>query len=248
MSLRPRIALVTGAAQGIGRGIANALAAAGHVVIVSDIDEAAAQVVAREINESGHEARAAFLNVRNESDFELAVSQALDLGGVDILVNNAALTKAGHWQEIDVAEWQDVLDVNLRGTLFGCRQVAPGMIERGWGRIINLTSGAGLGGGRSVQGVHYATSKAGIAQLTRYIAYDLAPKGITVNAISPGATDTPQIAFVPENMMKALLAGVPMGRLAQPSEIGAAAAFLASDAASFITGAILDVNGGAMMR
>ena len=164
-------------------------------------------------------------------------------------VNNAAVTIARSFFEVDQSEWDDVIATNLRGTYFGCRVAGLHMRERGRGRgrIINLTSIAGQRGA-SVNGVHYAASKAGIVAITRFAASELAPFGVTVNAIAPAAIDGPSVAAVPAETIEAMVKTIPVGRLGRPEEIAALVAYLASDEAAFVTGATYDINGGMLMR
>ncbi len=232
----PRLALITGGAQGIGAAIARALHARGHRIAIADIDLARAEALARELG-----GVAVRLDVRSKEDFAA-------LGPVDILVSNAALTRAQPFQSITQEDWDGLMAINLRGFLFAVQQVAPGMQARGWGRILSLTSIAGQRGGAQVQGVHYVASKAGLLGMMRYFAYELAPYGITVNAIAPGPTVTAQTALVPPERIAALTAQIPVGRLGTADEIGALAAYLASDEAGFVTGATFDINGGLLMR
>jgi 3-oxoacyl-[acyl-carrier protein] reductase len=166
---------------------------------------------------------------------------------VDILVNNAARTAGGSVWEIDADEWDDVLAVNLRGVLFGCQIAGPPMREQGFGRIVNLASLAGQQGGL-VTGAHYAASKAGIVVLTKILARELAPHGVTVNAVSPAAISGPVMDALPSGRVEELARTIPVGRVGRPEEVGALIAFLASDEAGYITGATLDINGGLFMR
>ena len=240
-SLGGRSAVVTGAAQGIGEAIARALHAAGAEVVLADVDAAGVERVAGEL---GERARAAQVDVRSRS------SLAALLDGVDdpdVLVNNAAVTIGRSLWEIEEAEWDDVLAVNLRGVFFGCQLAGQGMKRRGRGRIVNLSSLAGQQGG-TVAGAHYAASKAGIGVLTKIFAQELAPHGVTVNALAPAAVRTPVMATLPVEMLEAVQASIPVGRFGEPDEIGAVAAFLCSDDAGYITGATIDVNGGLFMR
>jgi 3-oxoacyl-[acyl-carrier protein] reductase len=168
-------------------------------------------------------------------------------GEVDVMVNNAARTVSQSFWEIEQDDWDDVLAVNLRGVFFGCQLAGEHMRERGRGRIINLSSLAGQQGG-AVAGAHYAASKAGIIVLTKILAQELAPHGVTVNAIAPAAVRTPAMDGIPEDRLEALRQRIPVGRFGEAAEVAALAAFLASDEAGYITGATLDVNGGFFMR
>ena len=159
----------------------------------------------------------------------------------------AARTVVRSFWEIDPDEWDDVLATNLRGTYLGCRVVGAYLRDRGSGRIVNLASVAGQAA-RAVTGVHYATSKAAIVALTRHAATELAPHGVTVNAVAPAAIDGPMVASVPPERIEAMLKTIPVGRLGRPEEVAALVSFLASDDAGFTTGATYDVNGGMLMR
>jgi 3-oxoacyl-[acyl-carrier protein] reductase len=241
-----RVALVTGAAQGLGAAIARALHAAGHRVALADLDPAKAQAVAEGL---GDGALALALDVRDPASVGAAVAGcAAALGPVDILVNNAARTQARDFFAITAEEWDDVLAINLRALLFTAQAVAPGMIERGWGRIINLTSVAGQRGGPQVQGAHYAASKAGIVGMTRTMAHLFAPNGVTVNAIAPGPVLTEQTALAPPEKLAMVKAQIPAGRIGRAEEVGSLAVWLASEDAGFVTGATVDINGGLLMR
>jgi 3-oxoacyl-[acyl-carrier protein] reductase len=237
-----RTAVVTGAARSIGEAIARRLHADGDRVVLADIDvERAARVAA----ELGEHAVAVDHDVRELASWERLLTEA---GPVDVLVNNAARTESRSFWEIDVDEWDDVLATNLRGTYLGCRVLGASMRERGHGRIVNLASISGQAG-RAATGVHYATSKAAIIALTRHAASELAGSGVTVNAVAPAAIDSPLVhqLLTPERI-EAMLERIPVGRLGRPEEVAAAVAYLASDAAGFVTGATLDVNGGMLMR
>ena len=241
MSLEGRTALVTGAAQGLGEAIARALAADGAAVVLADVNDEGARRVAAEL---GGSARAVHVDVRERASLERALAQS---GRVDILVNNAARTAGGSVWEIEQEEWDDVLAVNLRGVFFGCQLAGPAMQERGWGRIVNMASIAGQQGG-AVAGAHYAASKAGIIVLTKIVAKELAPHGVTVNAIAPAAVRGPVMETMPAERLEAVRRTIPVGRFGEPEEVGALAAFLCSDDAGYITGATVDANGGLFMR
>lgn len=234
-----RTAIVTGAAQGLGAAIARRLAADGDRVLLADVALEGAEAVAAEIGGEAVEH-----DVRSLASWERLLEAA---GSVDVLVNNAARTEFRSFWEIDVEEWDDVLATNLRGTYLGCRVVGAQMRDRGSGRIVNLASVAGQRGA-SATGVHYATSKAAIVALTRHAATELAASGVTVNAVAPAAIDGPQVAAVPPEKLEAMLRTIPVGRVGRPEEVAAVVAFLASDAAGFVTGATWDVNGGMLMR
>ena len=240
--MSPRVAVVTGAARGLGEGIARRLHADGYRVLLADVDAAGAERVAVEL---GTPAEAVEHDVRSLESWEALAEQ----GGsdVDVLVNNAARTEIRPFFEIPLDEWDDVLATNLRGTYLGIRVLGVRMRERGHGRIVNLASIAGQHG-RSVTGVHYATSKAAIVALTRHAATELAPHGVTVNAIAPAAIDGPMVASVAPERIKAMLETIPVGRLGRPEEIAAIVSFLVTHEAGFITGATIDANGGMLMR
>jgi 3-oxoacyl-[acyl-carrier protein] reductase len=247
-SLAHRTALVTGAARGLGVAIARGLAQAGARVVLTDVAVDGVQAVARQLADAGHATLVVKLDVRAESDFQQAFDAAGDrFGGVDILVNNAAVTPHRSIWDITVDEWDEVMAVNLRGVFFGCRVAARHMQPRGWGRILNLSSLAGQQAS-SVTGAHYAASKAGLSALTRAFAQELAPHGVTVNTISPAAIRGPSLDELDAAAQKKFLATLPVGRFGDENEVAAAAVYLASDQAGFVTGSTLDLNGGRLMR
>ncbi len=237
----PRTAIVTGAARGLGEAIARRLHADGDRVVLADVNLAGVEELAAEL---GSGAAAAELDVRRLESWERLLAETAE---ADVLVNNAARTEFGSFWELDLDEWDDVLATNLRGTYLGCRVVGARMRDRGSGRIVNLASVAGQRGS-SATGVHYATSKAAIVALTRHAATALAGSGVTVNAVAPAAIDGPMVALVPPEQLEAMVQTIPVGRLGRGDEVAAAVAYLASEAAGFVTGATLDVNGGMLMR
>ena len=233
------VAIVTGAARGIGAAIARRLQADGYDVALTDIDLAGAERVAGEIG-----ARALEHDVRELESWERVLAE---LDHVHVLVNNAARTEFRSFFEIDLDEWDDVLATNLRGTYLGCRVVGARMRDRGAGRIVNLASDAAFAASGG-SGAHYAASKAGVVAVTRRAATELAPYGVTVNAVAPAAIDGPLARDVLRDRLEEKLADVPVGRLGRPEEVAALVSFLASNDAAYLTGATLDVNGGVLMR
>ena len=240
-----KVALVTGAARGIGEGIAVRLAAQGARVVVTDVDAAGAAAVAAKI---GASAVSRELDVRDRASFADAVGATLArFGSLDILVNNAALVIRRPFFEIDDAEWDDVLAVNLRGVFLGCQLAGAHMREQGGGRIVNLSSLAGQQGS-AVNGVHYGASKAGILALTKSIARELAPFGVTVNVVAPSTIGGPQVDALEPAIRDGLLRSIPVGRIGRIDEVATLVAYLASDEAGYVTGATFDINGGSFMR
>jgi 3-oxoacyl-[acyl-carrier protein] reductase len=259
-----RAAIVTGAGRGLGEAIAAELAARGARVLLADIDADAAARAAEEIAAQVSGLRDPKGAPRPEGPGPIAESAALDVadwdafgalvadfharaGRLDILVNNAARSVARSFWEIEPEEWDEVMAVNLRSVVAGCRAAGPIMRAAGWGRIVNLGSLAGQQGGVA-NGAHYAASKAGIGVVTKIVAGDLAGSGVTVNAVAPAAIEGPVMDALPAERQAAIAAQIPVGRAGRPEEVAATVAFLASEEAAFITGATIDVNGGLHMR
>jgi 3-oxoacyl-[acyl-carrier protein] reductase len=234
------IAIVTGAARGIGEAIARRLLTDGFEVALADIADAGP--IASDLGEG---ASAQELDVRDLVSWERLLA-ALD-GEPYALVNNAARTEFRSFWEIPVDEWDDVLATNLRGAYLGCRVVGAALRERGRGRIVNIASDAAFAAS-GASGVHYAASKAGVIALTRRAATELAPYGVTVNAVAPAAIDGPLARSLLGDRADEKLGDSPVGRLGRPEEVAAVVSFLLSDDAGYMTGATLDVNGGVVMR
>lgn len=244
MELTGDIAIVTGGGRGIGAAICRAFAGAGARVVVADIDAAAAMTAAGGLPQP---ALAVETDVAApESVAALAATVLERFGRIDILVNNAGICPLTAFDAITPDEWDRVLAVNLKGAFLCSQAVLPAMIAQGYGRIINISSVAGKMGGVLV-GAHYAASKAGLLALTFCLARAGAPAGVTVNALAPATVETGLTRGWPDEQRAALARSFPVGRLGQPEDVAAAALFLASRQAGFITGEVLDVNGGFLM-
>lgn len=243
-NLHGRVAFVTGGAHGIGRAVGQALYNAGAAVVFADIDELGAAGSAREL---GDRALGTFIDVANSDAVQAAVDRAVGVfGSVDILVNSAGICRRGRILEISEAEWDEVIAVNLKGAFLCCKAVAAHMIERGWGRIVNIASIAGKIGGLMV-GLPYAASKGGVLALTKGLARELAEHGITVNAVCPSLVDTDMARIFAPADIENYLKGVPLHRLATTEDIAHAVLYLCSPGAAYVTGEVLDVNGGLLM-
>lgn len=243
-----RVAIVTGAGRGIGRAIAQKLAGSGARIVVSDIDSKNAQSTARALDEKFGSAIACRVDVSDERSVESLMEKTLKtFGQVDFLVNNAGIMFRTRILNLSAEEWEQVIKVNLTGPFLCVRAVLPEMKKRKFGRIVNISSSAG----RSVStlgGVHYTASKAGLLGMTRAVAKEVAPFGITVNAVCPGLIDTEMVRkTTSKKELKTFLASFPVNRIGTPEDVGNLVVFLCSDKASYITGASLDINGGDLM-
>lgn len=245
-----RIALVTGAAGGVGAHISRALHSAGRRVLLGDLDVEAAEKEARSLSPDGTSAAPIKMDVSHRESFEEAVAQSRALWGETpaILVNNAAVTRAADVMSLTQKEFDEVLTTNIDSVFFGCQVLGKEMTADGFGRIVNLSSLAGQNGGTATGG-HYAVSKGGILTTTKIFARELAPHGITVNALAPGPHDLPVVhRTVPSERMDDMIQSIPVGRLGDPGFLGRTAELLTSDDAAFVTGACWDVNGGLYLR
>jgi 3-oxoacyl-[acyl-carrier protein] reductase len=244
--LKGRIALVTGASQGIGRACALELARAGATVALAARNETKLAEVAAEIEAAGGQAAIFRLDVSSEESIKSGAKAVLErFGKVEILVNNAGITRDGLMMMMKRADWDDVLGTNLTGAFLVTQAVLRPMLKNRWGRIINISSVVGRTG--QAGQVNYAASKAGLIGLTRSMAREVASRGITVNAVAPGYIETPMTAVLDEKLRTAMLAAIPLGRAGTDADIAQSVAFLASEAAGYITGHVLDVNGGMFM-
>jgi 2-hydroxycyclohexanecarboxyl-CoA dehydrogenase len=242
-----RVALVTGGARGIGRAIALELAAAGCAVAIGDLLAGEAETVTAEI---GRNAIAVPLDITDSAAVAAAVATVGErLGPVDIAVNNAGWDELRPFLETDEPFWDRVIDINYKGCLRVTKAVLPGMVDRGWGRLVNIASDAGRVGS-SLESV-YAGAKGGVIAFTKTIAREVARSGVTANCVCPGPTRTPLLEGMAgeggDRFVDALTRAVPMRRLGEPEDIAAAVAFLASDRAGYVTGQTLSVSGGLTM-
>jgi 2-hydroxycyclohexanecarboxyl-CoA dehydrogenase len=246
MDLTGKHALVTGGASGIGRGIALRLARDGADVALFDLNGDGLQSVAREVERCGRRAAALVGDVSDAASVRaLATEMRRTLGPPDILVCSAGICTFVPFLQMDDATFDRMLSVHMRGTFLCCREVAPDMIAAGRGRIVNIASVAGLNGGGAGL-AHYAAAKGGIIGLTKALAQELGPSGITVNAIAPGLIDTPMVrgSGMADDFIRQIGQRVPMRRVGQPDDIAAACAYLVSEEAGFITGQVVSPNGG----
>ncbi len=242
MTLKGRVALVTGAGSGIGEATARRFAAEGAVVVVNDVDVERARAVAGAIQKAGGQVQAVGANVTRRDEVERMVAGAVsEFGHVDVLINNAGINRDAMSHKMTEEQWDQVLAVNLKGTFLCAQAVLPRMRERGWGRVVNTSSVGALG---NIGQANYSASKAGVIGLTRTLALEYAKYGVTVNCLAPGAVMTPMLAGVPDAIKEKITAQIPMGRIAGPAEIAGVHAFLASDDAGYITGQVIFVDGG----
>lgn len=247
-SLKNKIALVTGARRGMGKAHALALAAQGATVVVTDIDLAECQKVAEEIKSKGGNAAAHKLDVSSPDDVNIVFDAVVkESGRLDILVNNAGIYQPKAALDLTPEEWDKTITINLKGEFLCAQRAAKEMVKNKWGRIINIASvasgqvGVGIAGG-----VHYTASKGGVLGMTEALADEWAQYGINVNAIAPGAIDTPMAntAQMKKEDLEAIMNPIPLKRIGRPEEVSAAVVFLASEEASYITGSTVYVDGG----
>lgn len=244
-----RVALVTGAARGLGACIARRLHDQGYRVALTDLDEEGAVKAAADLDPEGRATVGLALDVRDKSAFATVRDQLVDRwGAVHVLVNNAGLAKAESLMDISPDSFGEIVSANLDGTFFGCQVFGAYFAEQGYGRIVNIASLAGQNGGTAT-GAHYAAAKGGVATLTKVFARELAPHGVTVNAISPGPQDLPAVRdIVPPDELAAIERSIPVRRLGRPEFIADMAVLFSADHADAVTGACWDANGGLYMR
>jgi 3-oxoacyl-[acyl-carrier protein] reductase len=241
-----RTALVTGASRGIGRACALVLAAAGHRIAVAGRSREKLEETAGEIRSGQAEAFVAEMDMSAPESIANGIAKtAKEFGRIDILVNNAGITKDGLAMRMKHADWDIVLQTNLSGPFFAVQQVLPGMMRERWGRIINITSVVGEMGNAGQ--ANYAASKAGLIGLTKSLAREIGSRNITVNAVAPGFIETDMTHGLSAELRQTMIDNTPLKRIGTAAEVASAVKFLASDEAGFITGHVLDVNGGIYM-
>jgi 3-oxoacyl-[acyl-carrier protein] reductase len=246
MSLAQRVALVTGASQGIGRACALKLAAEGAAVAVAARNQEKLNEVVQQINTAGGKAAAFPMDVADENQIKSAFKSALaQFGKIDILVNNAGITRDQLVMRMKRADWDAVLNTNLTSAYLCIQQVIGSMLKQRWGRIINVTSVFGQTG--QAGQANYAASKAGLIGLTMAIAREVGSRSITCNAVAPGFIETAMTSGLSDDFKQSATKMIPLGRVGTPDEVANAVAFLASEDAAYITGHVLNVNGGMLM-
>ncbi len=246
MELKDKVALVTGGAQGIGRTIGEELTRAGAHVVLGDVNLEGAQATAEGINNAGGSASAVKIDVSNATEVRQVFDFILrDKKPVDIVVNNAGITRDGLMVRMKESDWDLVLDINLKGSFLCSQQAAKQMMKQKSGAIVNITSIVGVMG--NFGQANYSASKAGVIGLTKTLAREVASRGIRVNAVAPGFIDTEMTRVLDETVRHKLIEQIPLARLGLPEDVAGCVAFLVSDKASYITGQVINLNGGMLM-
>ena len=241
-----RVAFVTGSSRGIGRAIALTLSREGFSIVVASPEVENNELVAGEIRAGGGEAMTLNLDIGSPESVKEGFGQVLAAKGrVDVLVNNAGITRDGLAMRMKASDWDLVLKINLTGAFFAAQQALPGMMKNRWGRIVNMASVVGQAG--SPGQANYVASKAALIGLTKALAQEMGSRGITVNAVAPGYIETDMTSVLPDAVKQKYLASIPLGRAGTIADVAAAVKFLVSDDASYITGHVLAVNGGMYM-
>ncbi len=238
-----KVAIITGGADGIGKATALRFAEEGAVAVIWDLNEEKGSRLVEEISKKGGKAAFYRVNTAEFAQVEKAAAEVFEkYGKIDVLINNAGITRDATMKKMSVEQWQQVIDVNLSGVFYCTKAVSPYMLEKGSGRIITTSSVVALYG--NFGQTNYVASKAGVIGMTKTWAREFGRKGITANAIAPGFISTEMVAAMPENVLASMREKVPLGRLGMPEEIASAFLFLASDEAAYINGAVLSVDGG----
>lgn len=241
--LENKVAIITGGADGIGKATAIRFAAEGAVAVIWDLNAEKGMLLSEEIRQTGGQAEFFKVNTSDYGQIEkVAAGVAGKYGKIDILINNAGITRDASMKKMSVEQWQQVIDVNLSGVFYCTKAVSPYMVDKGYGRILTTSSVVALYG--NFGQTNYVATKAGVIGMTKTWAREFGRKGITANAVAPGFIATEMVAAMPENVLASMREKVPSGRLGKPEEIASAFLFLASDEAAYINGAVLSVDGG----
>ena len=246
MELQNKVALITGGAQGIGKTISEELVQNGAHVVLGDVNLEGAQATAEAINNNGGSASAIKIDVSNPAEVKQVFDSILkDKKPVDILINNAGITRDGLMIRMKELDWDSVLNINLKGTFLCSQQAAKQMMKQKSGAIVNIASIVGVMG--NFGQANYSASKAGVIGLTKTLAREVASRGIRVNAVAPGFIDTEMTRVLDESVRQSLIEQIPMAKLGLPEDVARCVAFLVSDRSSYITGQVINVNGGMLM-
>ena len=246
MELQNKVALVTGGAQGIGKTISEELVRNGAHVVLGDVNLEGAQATAEAINNSGGSASAVKIDVSNPAEVKQVFDSIMkDKKPVDILINNAGITRDGLMIRMKELDWDSVLNINLKGTFLCSQQAAKQMMKQKSGVIVNIASIVGVMG--NFGQANYSASKAGVIGLTKTLAREVASRGIRVNAVAPGFIDTEMTRVLDESVRQSLIEQIPLAKLGLPEDVARCVAFLVSDRSSYITGQVINVNGGMLM-
>lgn len=241
--LENKVAIITGGAAGIGKATATLFAQEGAKVVIWDLDSQRGEELANLLNSQGHTAIFSKVNSANYQEIEAAAKSVFDkFGSIDILINNAGITRDSSLKKMTPEQWQQVIDINLTGVFYCTKIISEYMLQKNYGRIVNASSVVGLYG--NFGQTNYVASKSGLIGMTKTWGRELGRKGITVNAVAPGFIATEMVAKMPENVIQSMQEKVPVGRLGKPEEIASAYLFLSSDEAAYINGTVLSVDGG----